>query len=287
MNRPDIGGLSSLIEKELPVLDHGFIRVVDAMGNDEAIEQAARVSYGTGTTGKRDLGGLIDYLMEHWHTTPFEMCEIKLHVKLPLFVARQWVRHRMASINEYSARYSVLDNEFHIPELPQLQPQSGTNGQGRNGDEHELSQSFKRTLEVHSGTCYEIYDALLMRDSDGNDQGLARELSRMVLPTNVYTQWYWKVDLHNLFNFLRLRADPHAQYEIRQYAEVMCSIAELWVPLAYASWVNHRRDAVTFSASEMEHLRRAVRGNLPFDTTSASNLKARQVAALNTKLGLD
>ena len=208
--RPTAPGLEARLAEPIPVLDHGFIRVVDYMGDDAAIVQAARVSYGAGTKTARDDAGLIRYLMRHWHSTPFEMCEIKLHVKLPVFVARQWIRHRTANVNEYSARYSILDREFYIPAPEHLAAQSRVNNQGR-GETLEGAEAARvlDMLRADADTAYDHYQAMLSQDGQ---QGLARELARMNLPANVYTQWYWKVDLHNLFHFLRLRADPHAQY---------------------------------------------------------------------------
>ena len=220
--RPVASGLEARLGEPIPVLDHGFVRVVDYMGDDAAIVQAARVSYGAGTRTARDDAGLIRYLMRHWHSTPFEMCEIKLHVKLPVFVARQWIRHRTANVNEYSARYSILDREFYIPDPAHLAAQSRVNNQGR-GDVLEGAEAARvlALLRRDADTAYDHYEAML---STEGQQGLARELARMNLPANVYTQWYWKIDLHNLFHFLRLRADPHAQYEIRAYAEVLCDV---------------------------------------------------------------
>lgn len=251
-------GLEKRLGEAIPVLDHGFVRVVDYMGDDAAIVQAARVSYGAGTKTARDDAGLIRYLMRHWHSTPFEMCELKLHVKLPVFVARQWIRHRTANVNEYSARYSILDREFYIPRPEHLAAQSTSNRQGR----HELlsGEEAARVLSIlrdDSTRAYDHYEAMLSQDGQ---QGLARELARMNLPANVYTQWYWKVDLHNLFHFLRLRADAHAQYEIRAYAEVLCEVVKDWVPAAYAAFEDYRLDAVTFSGKGMEALRRMLRG---------------------------
>jgi thymidylate synthase (FAD) len=256
--RPVAPGLERRLGEPIPVLDHGFVRVVDYMGDDAAIVQAARVSYGAGTRTARDDAGLIRYLMRHWHSTPFEMCEIKLHVKLPVFVARQWIRHRTASVNEYSARYSILDREFYIPEPAHLAAQSRVNNQGR-GDvlEGEEAARVLATLRRDAETAYDHYEAML---STEGQQGLARELARMNLPMNVYTQWYWKIDLHNLFHFLRLRADPHAQYEIRAYAEALCEVVRDWVPAAYAAFEDYRLNAVQFSGRGMEALRRMLRG---------------------------
>ena len=212
-------GMEDHLYRAKPVLDHGFVRVIDYMGDDAAICQAARVSYGKGTKSVQNDAGLIRYLMRHWHSTPFEMCEIKLHVKLPVFVARQWIRHRTANVNEYSARYSILDREFYIPEPDSLAAQSVVNNQGR-GQVLQGAEAA-RVLEIlksDSDRAYDNYEAMI---SDEGQDGLARELARMNLPANIYTQWYWKVDLHNLFHFLRLRADSHAQYEIRVYAEAI------------------------------------------------------------------
>ncbi|WP_309666208.1 FAD-dependent thymidylate synthase, partial [Tabrizicola sp.] len=221
--RPTLRAVAPGMEAHLyhahPVLDHGFIRVIDYMGDDAAIVQAARVSYGAGTKHVQNDEGLIRYLMRHWHSTPFEMCEVKLHVKLPVFVARQWIRHRTANVNEYSARYSILDREFYIPAPEHLAAQSTVNNQGRG--EVLTGEESARVLDLlksDANRAYDHYEAMLSQDGQ---QGLARELARMNLPANIYTQWYWKVDLHNLFHFLRLRADPHAQYEIRVYAEAI------------------------------------------------------------------
>jgi thymidylate synthase (FAD) len=256
--RPVAPGLEARLGHPIPVLDHGFVRVVDYMGDDAAIVQAARVSYGAGTRTARDDAGLIRYLMRHWHSTPFEMCELKLHVKLPVFVARQWIRHRTANVNEYSARYSILDREFYIPAPEHLAAQSRANHQGRG--ETLAADEAARVLAIlreDSSRAYDHYQAMLSQDGQ---QGLARELARMNLPANVYTQWYWKIDLHNLFHFLRLRADPHAQYEIRAYAEALCEVVRDWVPAAYAAFEDYRLNAVQFSGKGMEALRRMLKG---------------------------
>jgi thymidylate synthase (FAD) len=241
-----------------PVLDHGFIRVIDYMGDDAAIVQAARVSYGAGTKHVQNDEGLIRYLMRHWHSTPFEMCEIKLHVKLPVFVARQWIRHRTANVNEYSARYSILDREFYIPAPDQLAAQSTVNNQGR-GEvlQGEEAARVLDLLKSDANRAYDHYEAMLSQDGQ---QGLARELARMNLPANIYTQWYWKVDLHNLFHFLRLRADPHAQYEIRVYAEAIAACVRDWVPLAYGAFEDYRMGGVTLSAKAIAVLKRRLAG---------------------------
>ena len=251
-------GMEDHLYTAYPVLDHGFVRVVDYMGDDAAICQAARVSYGTGTKSVSNDEGLIRYLMRHWHSTPFEMCEIKLHVKLPVFVARQWIRHRTANVNEYSARYSILDREFYIPAPEHVAAQSTVNNQGRG----ELLQGAEaaRVLEIlkaDSARAYDNYEAMISQDGQS---GLARELARMNLPANIYTQWYWKVDLHNLFHFLRLRADAHAQYEIRVYAEEICKLVADWVPFAYRAFEDYRMGGATLSATALDCIRRMVKG---------------------------
>ena len=254
-----------------PVLDHGFVRVIDYMGDDAAIVQAARVSYGAGTKHVQNDEGLIRYLMRHWHSTPFEMCEVKLHVKLPVFVARQWIRHRTANVNEYSARYSILDREFYIPAPEHLAAQSTTNNQGR-GEVLEGPEAARvlDLLKSDANRSYDHYEAMLSQaQPDGTpQQGLARELARMNLPANIYTQWYWKVDLHNLFHFLRLRADPHAQYEIRVYAEVIAACVKDWLPLAYAAFEDYRMGGVTLSAKAMDCVKRMLKGEVVTQETS-------------------
>ena len=251
-------GMERHLYKAYPVLDHGLVRVIDYMGDDAAIVQAARVSYGAGTKHVQNDEGLIRYLMRHWHSTPFEMCEIKLHIKLPVFVARQWIRHRTANVNEYSARYSILDREFYIPEPSQLAAQSSVNNQGRG--EVLSGEEAARVLDMlkrDAATAYDHYEDMLSQEGQ---QGLARELARMNLPMNIYTQWYWKVDMHNLFQFLRLRADSHAQYEIRVYAEEMCRLVKDWVPLAYAAFEDYRMGGVTLSAKALAVLKRRLAG---------------------------
>ena len=230
--RPTAAALEQILYQALPVLDHGFVRVIDYMGNDSAIVQAARVSYGKGTKTVREDQGLIDYLMRHHHTTPFEMCEIKYHVKLPIFIARQWIRHRTANVNEYSARYSIMENEFYVPAESQLAAQSKNNRQGR-GDllEAERARQVLKLLKEESLKAFDDYTQLMNEDEEGKiiaaeETGLARELARMRLPLNFYTQWYWKIDLHNLLPFLRLRAHSHAQYAIKAYAKDMLKTVE-------------------------------------------------------------
>ncbi|MEL6207430.1 MAG: FAD-dependent thymidylate synthase [Pseudomonadota bacterium] len=259
-------GMEAHLYTAYPVLDHGFVRVIDYMGDDAAIVQAARVSYGAGTKKARDDSGLIRYLMRHWHSTPFEMCEIKLHVKLPVFVARQWIRHRTANVNEYSARYSVLDREFYIPAPEHLAAQSAVNNQGR-GEVLEGAEAARvlEVLKADAGRAYDHYEEMLSTEGQA---GLARELARMNLPANVYTQWYWKVDLHNLFHFLRLRADAHAQYEIRAYAEEICKMVADWVPAAYSAFEDYRMGGAQLSARGVECVRRMLKGEEVTQETS-------------------
>ncbi|MFN3526502.1 MAG: FAD-dependent thymidylate synthase [Paracoccus sp. (in: a-proteobacteria)] len=265
-------GMEARLYTAHPVLDHGFVRVIDYMGDDAAICQAARVSYGKGTRSVQNDEGLIRYLMRHWHSTPFEMCEVKFHVKLPVFVARQWIRHRTANVNEYSGRYSILDREFYIPRPEHLAAQSTQNNQGRGevlqGDEAQRVLDLLREDAMRS---YDNYEAMLSQDGQ---QGLARELARMNLPANIYTQWYWKVDLHNLLHFLRLRADAHAQYEIRAYADLMCDIVQDWVPAAFGAFRDYRMDAVSLSAQGAEALRRRLAGEAV--TQENSGMGARE-----------
>lgn len=263
-------GMEAHLYKAHEVLDHGFIRVIDYMGDDAAICQAARVSYGKGTKSVQNDTGLIRYLMRHWHSTPFEMCEIKLHVKLPVFVARQWIRHRTANVNEYSARYSILDREFYIPAADQLAAQSVVNNQGRGvalqGDE---AARVLEILKTDANRAYDNYETMI---SDDGQQGLARELARMNLPANIYTQWYWKVDLHNLFHFLRLRADMHAQYEIRVYADAICKVVADWVPAAYGAFEDYRMGGANLSGKAMDCIRRMLKGEDVTQETSGMSV---------------
>lgn len=254
--RPTVNALEDQLFTPIPVLDYGFVRVVDYMGDDSSVVQAARVSYGRGTRRALEDEGLIRYLMRHYHSTPFEMCEIKFHVKLPIFVARQWIRHRTANVNEYSARYSILDKDFYIPAPEHLAKQSTDNRQGR-GDvlDAEAAALVTRLLRDDAAQTYGHYEDMLAENI-----GLARELARMNLTLNTYTQWYWKTDLHNLFHFLRLRADPHAQYEIRVYAEAMLRLTEAWVPLSYKAFCDYRLGAVTFSAKMLDVLKQMLAG---------------------------
>ena len=286
--RATVPALEALLFQAVPLLDHGFIRVIDYMGDDSAIVQAARVSYGRGTRRVSEDAGLIRYLMRHRHSTPFEMCEIKYHVKLPIFVARQWIRHRMANVNEYSARYSVMDREFYIPAPEQLAAQSAANRQGRGtvlaGAE---ADEVLGLLRDDASRNYDHYAHMLNETADGTvvdegRQGLARELARMNLTLNTYTQWYWKTDLHNLFGFCSLRADPHAQYEIRVYADAILDTVRAWVPAAYEAFRDYRLGAVTFSAQMMEVLRRRLAGETV--DQAGSGLSKREWAEMNEAL---
>jgi thymidylate synthase (FAD) len=273
------------------VLDRGFVRVIDYMGDDAAIVQAARVSYGRGTKQVSSDRGLINYLMRMRHTSPFEMCELKLHVKLPIFVARQWIRHRTASVNEYSARYSVLDDEFYLPEPEHLATQSKTNRQGRaEALEGPAAAVARDVLETNAAQAYRRYVELLNEDADGQPvdpgrAGLARELARIALPLNTYTQWYWKIDLHNLLHFVALRADPHAQYEIRAYAEALLEIVRCWVPLTYAAFVDYRLEGAALSAKALAVVRRMLRGEIV--EQADSGMSPREWRELETLLARD
>ncbi len=290
--RPTVPALEEQLYRLQPVLDHGFVRLVDYMGDDSAIVQAARVSYGKGTKTARNDRGLIRYLMRHRHTTPFEMCELKLHVKLPIFVARQWIRHRTANVNEYSARYSILDREFYVPSAEQLAVQSTTNRQGR-GDVLSAEEAARvmDLLRRDATQAYDTYAALINDDGDGNPVDpeapqLARELARMNLSLNYYTQWYWKIDLHNLLHFLSLRIDAHAQYEIRVYAEAIGTLAKAWVPLAYEAFEDYRLGGAFFSRRELDVLRALLKGGDPDMLLPASGLSLRERKAFRERLDL-
>lgn len=248
-----------MIGKTYPVLDSGFIKIVDLMGSDNAIVQAARVSYGDGTKTVNEDKGLINYLIKHQHTSPFEMCEIKLHIKLPIFIARQWIRHRTANVNEVSARYSVLPEEFYIPALENIKPQAKNNKQGRNGEiEEETAKEIQEKILAHSKSSYAFYKELLGENPD--NEGIARELARMCLPVNMYTEWYWKIDLHNLMHFIKLRIHPHAQYEIRVYAEALLEIIKEWCPFVYGAFVEHVLEAKKLSKSQIDVVKLALKG---------------------------
>jgi len=287
--RPVVPALEAMLAQAIPVLDHGFIRVVDYMGDDAAVVQSARVSYGRGTKAANEDRGLIRYLMRHRHSTPFEMCEIKYHIKLPIFIARQWIRHRTANVNEYSARYSVLDREFYVPQPDQLAAQSSDNRQGRGAVlEGAEAERVLRLLRDDATQTYDHYLEMLNEDEagqplDASRSGLARELARMNLTLNTYTQWYWKTDLHNLLHFLSLRADAHAQYEIRVYAEAMLKTVQAWVPHCYEAFADYRMGAVTMSSQMLSIVRRMLAGEAV--EQAGSGLSKREWRELMETLG--
>jgi thymidylate synthase (FAD) len=287
--RPTVPAVEEVLYDVRPVLDHGFVRVIDYMGDDAAIVQAARVSYGKGTRRVSEDRGLIRYLMRHHHTTPFEMCELKLHCKLPIFVARQWIRHRTANVNEASGRYSILDREFYVPMADALGVQSTANRQGRAATlAGELAARVLELLKEDAARCYDHYLDLLNEDDTGQplrsgEPGLARELARINLPVSLYTQWYWKIDLHNLLHFLLLRADPHAQEEIRAYALAIGDVVQRWVPLAWEAFADYRLEAMTLSRAEREAVRRMLAGEAA--DLAALGLSKREQEELRAKLG--
>ena len=287
--RATVPALEEILYTPIPVLDHGFVRVIDYMGDDAAVVQAARVSYGKGTKKVNEDRGLIQYLMRHRHTTPFEMCEIKYHVKLPIFVARQWIRHRTANVNEYSARYSILDNEFYLPAPDQLAAQSRSNRQGR-GDVLTGKEAARvlSLLREDAERVYRGYVEMLNEDETGavidpERQGLARELARMNLSLNFYTQWYWKTDLHNLLNFLSLRADAHAQYEIRVYADAMLATLERWVPMTAEAFHQYRMGGAHISERGLAVVKRMLAGESV--SQAESGMSKREWTELMAVLG--
>ena len=248
--RATVSEMDAILGQEFKILDHGFVRVIDYMGTDSAIVQAARVSYGEGTKTVNQDAGLINYLLRHKHTTPFEMCEIKFHVKMPIFVARQWARHRTANVNEISGRYSIITDEFHVPEIHEICEQSKGNKQGRDKPlNSDNAIDIQTKIREHGVDSFAMYNEFLA------ESNMARELARIVLPQGAYTEMYWKIDLHNLLHFLHLRADTHAQQEIRVYALQMLEIVKMWVPLTYSAFVNYRQKAVYFSALEIEKIK--------------------------------
>jgi thymidylate synthase (FAD) len=266
--RPVSPQLEEVLYTPFEVLDHGFVRVIDYMGNDAAVVQAARVSYGAGTKKINADKALINYLIAHRHTTPLEMCEIKFHIKLPIFIARQWIRHRTASVNEYSARYSIMEDEFYIPRAEHLAAQSKINHQGRDESKVLNAQESKKVLEIlkkDAKNSYANYLEMINQDASGNvvdesREGLARELARMNLSLNCYTQWYWKIDLHNLLHFLHLRADSHAQYEIRVYAQTMLDLVKRWVPACHEAFMKNQKTGKNLSGPALETIRKMIKG---------------------------
>lgn len=275
IKRTTVSGMDEILGQKFPCLDHGFVRVIDYMGDDAAVVQAARVSYGDGTKTARDDRGLIRYLMKHRHTSPFEMCELKLHVKLPMFIARQWIRHRTANVNEISGRYSILKNEVYVPDLDNLQEQSKDNKQGRGDCLDPLVQlECANLIEKSCKNSFDTYDKLL-------DTGLAREVSRIVQPLNTYTEWYWKVDLHNLMHFLALRVDGHAQYEIRVFAEAIADIVKQWMPVTYEAFMDYRVGTKTLTKAEIAVTKRLIAGETKADIwNSGVNMSRREYREL-------
>ena len=288
--RATVPSLEEILYKPLQALDHGFVRVIDYMGDDTAIVQSARVSYGKGTKKITNDKGLIKYLMRHWHSTPFEMCEIKLHVKLPIFIARQWIRHRTANVNEYSARYSILDKEFYIPSVENLASQSQINKQGRAENlSPEEAEKVINILKNDAEQTYNNYEVMLNENSDGEtldegSMGIARELARMNLTLNTYTQWYWKIDLNNLLHFLKLRADAHAQYEIRVYADIILDIVKKWVPITYEAFEDYRVGGTQLSAKEILILKKIIKGETV--DPDAEGISKREWGELQKKFDL-
>ena len=288
--RATVPSLEEILYKPLPALDHGFVRVVDYMGDDTAIVQSARVSYGKGTKKISNDKGLIKYLMRHWHSTPFEMCEIKLHVKLPIFIARQWIRHRTANVNEYSARYSILDKEFYIPSVENLASQSQVNKQGRAESlSSEEANKVITLLKNDAEQTYRNYEVMLNENSEGEtlddgSMGISRELARMNLTLNTYTQWYWKIDLNNLLHFLALRADAHAQYEIRVYADIILDIVKKWVPVTYEAFEDYRVGGTQLSAKEILILKKIIKGETV--NPEAEGISKREWGELQKKFDL-
>jgi len=277
--------LDKILCKEFPCLDYGFVRLIDYMGSDESIVQAARVSYGKGTKSVLQDRGLIRYLFRHQHTTPFEMVEFKFHCKLPIFVARQWIRHRTASVNEYSLRYSQAHNQFYMPEPEVIRAQSTTNRQGRSLDAvpEDLQQKVLTILKKYTTQAWDDYQQL-------EDSNIARELARINLPVSLYTEWYWKIDLHNLLHFLRLRLHPTAQYEIRVYAKAMAEILKIAVPLTWEAFEDYSLHAKTFSRIEIEMIKEALAKSAPQnweEMAQAKGLSKREIREFIEKINTD
>jgi thymidylate synthase (FAD) len=271
----------ALLDQPLPVLDKGFVRLVDYMGSDARIVAAARVSYGAGTKTMREDRMLIQYLYRNAHTSPFEQVQLTFHCKLPLFVARQWIRHRTARVNELSGRYSMMRDEFYLPDAGRVQYQKTDNKQGSGASmPHAYSEAVVAELHSEQAALYQSYSSML-------DTGVARELARINLPLSLYTEWYWQIDLHNLFHFLRLRLDVHAQYEIREYAKALAQCAKAVAPLAYEAFEQFGLNAASFSASELRLLRKALAaGGIgpESDLTAFGKLTAIKRAELVNKL---
>lgn len=272
----------AILDKEYPVLDKGFIRLVDYLGGDERVVQSARVSYGAGTKSYREDAGLIDYLLRNKHTSPFEQVILTFHVKLPIFVARQWIRHRTARLNEISGRYSVMKDEFYVPANADVATQSTDNKQGRSAEPlpPAEAETVREALAEAQRASYADYAKLV-------EDGIARELARINLPLSLYTEWYWQIDLHNLFHFLELRLDAHAQKEIRAYAEVLLDITRSVAPRCCESFERHMLGAVSFSAEEFTELKRrlaAVTGNAQVENTPSGTLSSKALERFEEKL---
>lgn len=243
----------ALLDQEISVLDKGFVRLVDYMGGDQRIVQSARVSYGSGTKSFRQDRALIHYLLRNEHTSPFEQVVLTFHCKMPIFVARQWVRHRTARLNEISGRYSVMKDEFYVPEPSQMKAQSTDNKQARSEESIADADALIAEMQEDQAHLYKNYLGMI-------DKGLAREVARTNLPLSLYTEWYWQIDLHNLFHFIRLRLDPHAQYEIRVYAEALAQCAKAVAPMAFEAFEEHIQGSVRFSKVELAGLARMLEG---------------------------
>jgi thymidylate synthase (FAD) len=254
MARVTVPEAEGILDREFPVLDHGFLRLIDYLGGDERIVAAARVSYGVGTKSTREDKALIHYLMRNLHTSPFEQVILTFHAKMPIFVARQWVRHRTARLNEVSGRYSVIPDEFYLPPIGQIRRQSKRDKQARAPEQlpRDLQERTLEILQRDQASAYASYEELLRDD-------IARELARINLPVSVYTQWYWQIDLHNLFHFLQLRLDKHAQHEIRQYADVMAQMARAVAPIAFEAFEQHVLYAARLSKACKERLQTLLR----------------------------
>ncbi len=285
--RATVQTIDQMLGKQIPILDHGFIRVIDYMGSDDSIVQAARISYGKGTKRKQDDQNLINYLMRHKHTTPFEMCEIKLHIKMPIFVARQWIRHRSANVNEYSARYSIMSDDYYVPKSENISVQSLTNKQGREtaGLDSDQAENIINKIKNFSQQGLELYKELLNQDSLGNlidpsKPNLSKELARIILGVNFYTEMYWKIDLHNLLHFLHLRASDHAQYEIQVYAKCIEDIIKIWTPISYEAYKNYRKNNVSIQKSAFDAITSNTDKKNAIETLASLNMSKRELNEL-------
>ena len=277
----DASDKDALLGKRIDCLDKGFVRLIDVMGDDAAIVQAARVSYGSGTKKVLEDRGLIRYLLRHAHTTPFEMVEFKFHVKLPIFVARQWIRHRTANVNEYSGRYSEMKDEFYTPHPNDIRPQSVANKQGRSDETlpDGMAEQAANAFKSGQDEAYAQYQEFL-------EQGIAREIARINLPVSNYTEWYWKIDLHNLFHFLRLRIDAHAQYEIRVFAEAIAELVQPFVPYAWEAFEDYVLNAHRMTAPELKVMKHLL-GSMEFpsdETLTELGLKGREAVEFKDKM---